>query len=358
MSAVQVQNLTRRFGAQAAAFEVTFDVPAGEAAVLLGPVQCGKTTVLRCLAGVETPDSGIIAIDGEPVFDSVRGIDVPPERRGLGVVFRSDAVWPHMTVGDNVAFPLKVRGVAEAERRGRARAMLEQVGLAGLEDRSAHQISDGQRRRVALARALVHGPRLVLFDGALTHLDNAERDRMRIELRDLRERLGFTALFATYDHTEAFGLADRIILMNNGAIETIGPARETFRAPSTAFAARFFGMNVLEGLLVRAVPGGDLLEVELTERLIVRGRAAPDAELTMGGRVLACIHRDAVRLLRPARPEAAAGVIAAVSFRGEYEEYVVDVAGVRFHAICAAAAFARGDRVDVTMTPADWVFVR
>ena len=358
MSHIRVQNLTKRFGAQTAVFEVTFDVPQGETIALLGPSGCGKTTILRCLAGLETPDNGSIDIGGETVFDRQKGIDLQPEQRGLGIVFQSYAVWPHMTVAENVAFPLKVRGVPPAERRARAKAILDMVGLAGFEDRSATLVSGGQQQRVALARALVHEPKLVLFDEALSNLDATLRGQMRVELRDLQERLGFTAVYVTHDQAEAFGLADRIILMNAGVIDTMGAAREIFHHPRSAFTARFFGMNVLEGLMVQPVPDSDYLEVELNDRLVIRGRGAEETEFPMGGRVLACIRKDSVRLTRAARPEAAVGRIQAVSFQGADEESVVDIAGVRLVACGPAVGFAKGDPVDVTMTPDDWVFVR
>jgi len=221
----------------------------------LGPSGCGKTTILRCLAGLETPDAGVVEIGGKRVFDKANGIDLMPEQRELGIVFQSYAVWPHMTVAENVAFPLKVRGMPTAERMARASKMLETVGLAGLESRSATLVSGGQQQRIALARALIHEPRLVLFDEALSNLDAQLREHMRMELRILQERLGFTAIYVTHDQSEAFGLADTVVLMNAGKIETTGPAREVFQRPSTAFAARFFGMNVLAGRMVGPVAG-------------------------------------------------------------------------------------------------------
>jgi iron(III) transport system ATP-binding protein len=358
MSAVRVQSLTKRFAAHAAVYEVTFEVPSGGTIALLGPSGCGKTTILRCLAGLETPDAGLISIDGTPVFDAMRGIEVAPERRGLGIVFQSYAVWPHMTVMENVAFPLKVRGVPMAERIERSSRILDMVGLRGFEDRSATLVSGGQQQRIALARALVHEPRLVLFDEALSNLDSRLRQQMRMELRLLQERLGFTAIYVTHDQAEAFGLADTVILMNNGAIETSGPAREVFRHPRSAFAARFFGMNVLEGRLIRTVPDSEYLEVELSDRLIVRGLAAADQELQEGGRVLACIRKDAVRVNRPLHPDQANATLEAVSFLGAEEEYVVDVAGVRIQVTAQTSGFSKGDAVQVTMTPDEWIFVR
>jgi len=358
MSSIRVLNMTKRFGTVAAAFELTFDVPSGHTVALLGPSGCGKTTVLRCLAGLESPDWGTIEIDGEPVFDRARNIDIPPERRGLGIVFQSYAVWPHMTVADNVAFPLKVRGVPAAERLDRASKMLELVGLKGFEDRSATLVSGGQQQRIALARALVHEPRLVLFDEALSNLDTRLRQQMRMELQLLQERLGFTAIYVTHDQSEAFGLADEIILMNQGAIEARGTAREMFLRPRSAFAARFFGMNVLEGRLLGAAADTRYHEVELSARLVVRGVTAPDHEFPEGGRVLACIRKDAVKIFRPRQGETAAGVIVAASYLGADEEYIVDIAGVRIEAIGPAAGLTKGEKVHVTMTPDEWVFVR
>ena len=358
MSFVQINNLTKRFGAQAAVFEVSFEVKPGTTVALLGPSGCGKTTILRCLAGLETPDSGIIEIDGKPVFDAARDVDVAPERRGLGIVFQSYAVWPHLTVAENVAFPLKVRGIPLTERLARATRMLETVGLGGFEDRPATLVSGGQQQRIALARALVHEPKLVLFDEALSNLDTQLRQQMRQELRQLQERLGFTAIYVTHDQAEAFGLADTVILMNNGAIDTIGTARDVFHHPRSAFAARFFGMNVLEGRLIGRAWDNKYLEVELSDRLVVRGLAAPDHELVTEGRVLACIRRDAVRITRAERPSDAHGVIVSVSFLGAEEEYVADVAGVRLRAEGPALGLVKGEAVHVTMTPDDWVFMR
>ena len=358
MSAIRISGLTKRYGAVTAVFELSFDVPSGGTMALLGPSGCGKTTILRCLAGLETPDFGRIDIDGEPVFDHDRGIDLPPEKRGLGIVFQSYAVWPHMTVANNVAFPLKVRGVPVKERLDRASRMLELVGLKGFEDRSATLVSGGQQQRIALARALIHEPRLVLFDEALSNLDSRLRQQVRVELRQLQERLGFTAIYVTHDQAEAFGLADQIILMNQGAIETMGTAREVFQHPRSAFAARFFGMNVLEGKLIGPSSDPRYQEVELSARLVVRGVTADEQEFPAGGRVLACIRKDAVRIFRPRPGEDAAGIIIGASFLGSDEEYLVDIAGVRIEAVGPAIGLTKGDKVHVTMTPDQWIFVR
>ena len=342
MSFVHIAHLTKRFGGHTAVGDVSFDVPEGSTLALLGPSGCGKTTILRCLAGLETPDAGIIEIGGNGVFDKVRGIDLMPEKRELGIVFQSYAVWPHMTVADNVAFPLKVRGMATTERMRLAGKMLETVGLAGFESRSATLVSGGQQLRIPLARAPVHEPRLVLFDEALCNLDAQLREQMRLELRLLQERLGFTAIYVTHDQAEAFGLADTVVLMNHGTIETSGPAREVFRRPASAFVARVFGLNVQEARVIGPAPGTDCVDVALNERFTVRGVIGDGLDTTPGRTVLACIRKESVRADRASMAGAVPGTIEAMSFLGVAEEYIVDVDGVSLRATQPAAGFRRG----------------
>ena len=358
MSSIRVNRLTKWFGDHAAVSDVSFSLPSGKTIALLGPSGCGKTTILRCLAGLETPDEGSIELDGTPVFDAVDAIDLPPEQRDLGIVFQSYAVWPHMTVEENVAFPLKVRGVKRAERRRRASEMLELVGLGGFEKRSATLVSGGQQQRIALARALVHEPRLVLFDEALSNLDTRLRQQMRMELRLLQERLGFTAIYVTHDQSEAFGLADDVILMNNGVIETMGPARKMFHDPPSAFAARFFGMNALEASIIAPAPGSKWTKAALSPELSIEGRGTTITNFREGEKVLACIRKEAVRLSRAPYPEDVTGIVAAASFLGSDEEYIVDIAGVRLHAVGPALGLEKGDAVRIQMAPEEWIFVK
>jgi iron(III) transport system ATP-binding protein len=358
MSFVEIRHLTKRFGDHTAVRNVSFSVPKGSTLALLGPSGCGKTTILRCLAGLETPDGGVIEIAGNRVFDKVRNVDLMPEKRELGIVFQSYAVWPHMTVVENVAFPLKVRGMGKAERTERARKVLETVGLAGFESRSATAVSGGQQQRIALARALVHEPRLVLFDEALSNLDAQLREQMRLELRLLQERLGFTAIYVTHDQAEAFGLADTVVLMNAGSIETMGPAREVFRLPGSPFVARFFGMNVLEGQLAGPVAGTPYVDVALNDRLTVRGVPGPGLDATPGTPVLACIRKESVRIEHGTSNGALTGTVTAASFLGTVEEYIVDVEGVAIRGTRPAAGFSRGEAVRVTMEPDDWIVLR
>jgi len=355
---VRIRNLTKRFGQHIAVNDVSFDVPQGSTLALLGPSGCGKTTILRCLAGLETPDGGTIEIAREKMFDAALGVDLMPEKRALGIVFQSYAVWPHMTVSENVGFPLKVRGVPEADRRRRVSRMLETVGLSGFENRSATLVSGGQQQRIALARALVHEPRLVLFDEALSNLDAQLREQMRLELRLLQERLGFTAIYVTHDQAEAFGLADTVVLMNQGAIETMGPARDVFRSPSNPFVVRFFGLNVLTGKLRARIPGTPYVEVTLSDQLVISGLPRDGAEMAVGTDVLACIRKEHVRIERAATPGAEPGVIAASSFLGVLEEYIVDMGKISVRATRPAVGFSRGEAVQVTMAPDDWIVLR
>ncbi|MGE0223837.1 MAG: ABC transporter ATP-binding protein [Acetobacteraceae bacterium] len=354
---VHITHLTKRYGDHTAVRDVSFDVPQGSTLALLGPSGCGKTTILRCIAGLETPEAGIIEIGGTRVFDKVRQIDLMPEQRELGIVFQSYAVWPHMTVADNVAFPLKVRGAGKADRLRRASRMLETVGLQGFESRSATMVSGGQQQRIALARALVAEPRLVLFDEALSNLDAQLREQMRLELRVLQERLGFTAIYVTHDQAEAFGLADTVVVMNQGAIEALGPARAVFRRPATPFVARFFGLNVLDARIAAPAGNTPLVEVRLNDRLTVRGLPGDGLVVEPGRPVLACIRKESVRVERDPLPGSHPGTIEAASFLGVAEEYIVDVAGVAIRATRPAAGFARGDAVHVQLVPEDWIIL-
>ncbi len=355
MSFVTIGHLTKRFGGHTAVDDISFAVPEGSTLALLGPSGCGKTTILRCLAGLETPDAGHITIGGTSVFDAARRTDLMPEKRGLGIVFQSYAVWPHMTVAENVAFPLKVRGMGAAERLARASAMLDTVGLKGFENRTATLVSGGQQQRIALARALVHEPRLVLFDEALSNLDAQLREQMRLELRLLQERLGFTAIYVTHDQAEAFGLADTVVLMNQGRIETAGPARAVFARPASAFVARFFGLNVLEGRIIGPVAGTDHVDVALNDRFHIRGVAGPGLDRTPGQPALACVRKESLRAGRA--PIGQPGVIEAVSFQGVAEEYILSVHGIALRATQPSAGFQRGDAVHVGMEPDDWIIL-
>ena len=362
-SFVTVRGLKKSFGSHTALNGISLAVEEGHTLALLGPSGCGKTTMLRCLAGLETADEGYIEIAGKVVFDSARKINLMPEARQLGIVFQSYAVWPHMTVAENVAFPLKVRRLPKAEQAERARHMLEVVGLGAWYDRPATQLSGGQQQRVALARALIHEPRLVLFDEALSNLDAQLREQMRMELSVLQNRLGFTAIYVTHDQSEAFGLADRIIVMNRGHIDTEGEPRDVFERPRTPFVAQFLGLNVQEGEVVEvastppfavpASPAPGWAQVALPGGTAVWGKLGQDRPLTAGCKALICIRKEHVRVSSDSAgdPQAFSAVVRAASFQGLVEEYIVDVAGMELRAIQPSAGVRSGDAVTVGLSP-------
>ena len=276
---IEVEDLVIRYGAVAAVGPVSFTVEPGEQLTLLGPSGCGKTTTLRAIAGLETPSEGSIRIGGQEVFSAAKGLNVPAERRELSMVFQSYAIWPHMTVFENVAYGLRVRRRPAAEIRERVGEALALVQMGAYADRSASQLSGGQQQRVALARACAFSPRVVLFDEPLSNLDAKLRGDMRIELRELQHRLGLTAVYVTHDLEEALAMSDRIVVMRAGQIEQNGTADEIYHTPRTAFVADFIGSsNLIRGRLRPELATDGLIALETAEGAIVHadpcGRAA------------------------------------------------------------------------------------
>ena len=232
---IQIQNVTKRFGRVAAVDNVSLDILAGEFFVLLGPSGCGKTTLLRMIAGFELPTEGTILIDGQDMAG------IPPNKRPVNMVFQSYAVFPHMSVADNVAYGLKIAGMKGGEVRDRVAEALDLVKLGGFEDRMPDQMSGGQRQRVALARALAIEPRLLLLDEPFGALDAKVRKDLRRWLRDLHKQMGLTSIFVTHDQEEALELADRVVVMNQGRIEQIGAPDAVYMNPETPFVSHFVG---------------------------------------------------------------------------------------------------------------------
>jgi iron(III) transport system ATP-binding protein len=252
---------------------VSVAVPAGKVVALLGPSGSGKTTLLRAVAGLERPHRGAIRI-GNVLFDAARKIDLPAEARGLGLVFQSYALWPHRTVFANVAYGLKLRGVGAAELEQRVGKALAQIGLAHLAERYPHQLSGGQQQRVALARALVYEPAVILLDEPLSNLDAKLREEARAWLRQLIVSLALSALLVTHDQIEAMAIADRIVLLNAGAVEQEGTPTELYQQPASLFAAEFMGNNNrFEGTLVERTDGSAVIAA-LGTRLEGRARTA------------------------------------------------------------------------------------
>ncbi|MCD4525262.1 ABC transporter ATP-binding protein [Nocardioides sp. cx-173] len=243
---VIVEDLTLHYGDNAAVRDLTLKVGAGESLVLLGPSGCGKTSTMRCVAGLEEPTAGRITIGGTTVYETGRR-PVPPHKRNIGMVFQSYAVWPHRTVGQNVAFPLTMQRKSRPEIRAAVAEVLELVGLADLVDQNASQLSGGQMQRVALARSLAMRPSLLLLDEPLSNLDARLRDRLRLELRALQQQLGLTCIYVTHDQSEAIALADRIAIMRHGRVVQLGSPEEIYDRPATAEIADFIGVsNILD----------------------------------------------------------------------------------------------------------------
>ena len=246
MAGVQLRGVVKTYGPVTAVAGIDLDIGEGEFVVLLGPSGCGKTTTLRCIAGLEEISDGEILVDGTVM--SAKGFSMPPERREIGMVFQSYAIWPHMTVGENVAFGLKLKKLPKPEIAARVTQALDTVGLGALQGRSASELSGGQQQRVALARAIVLEPRVLLFDEPLSNLDARLRERMRLELRQLHKRLGITSIYVTHDQQEAMAIADRVILMNAGRVAQAGSPDDLYQRPTSRFGAEFIGLaNIMAG---------------------------------------------------------------------------------------------------------------
>ncbi len=246
MAFLELEKLTKTFGAHNAVDGLTLSVEKGEFVALLGPSGCGKTTTLQMIAGFVEPTSGAIRLGGRDL------LAIKPAKRGLGIVFQSYALFPHMTVAENVGFGLEMQGVAAAERKTRVAETLELVGLGAFASRFPRQMSGGQQQRVALARALVIRPQILLLDEPLSNLDAKLREGMQIELRQIQRTVGTTTILVTHDQAEAMALSDRIVVMNQGKAEQIGPPHEAYERPATPFVANFLGKtNLVDGNSVR-----------------------------------------------------------------------------------------------------------
>ena len=298
MSTVEIKGLIKRFGDEVAVAGVDLNIEKGEFVTLLGPSGCGKTTTLRCIAGLEHPDTGEISIEGNPITSVEKGIFLNPEERNLGMVFQSYAVWPHMTVFENVAFGLKIRKISKNEMKEKTHKALDLVGLSNLADRYATKLSGGQRQRVALARAIVYSPQVVLFDEPLSNLDAKLREQMRIELVRLQQEVGITSIYVTHDQTEALVMSDRVVVMNQGLIQQIDSPESIYANPTNSFVANFIGVaNLIEGLFLSR--SGQIADAEFpftegSESLHLRAIGAETA--TKGQRVILCIRPEDITL--------------------------------------------------------------
>jgi iron(III) transport system ATP-binding protein len=245
MSFLRIQNLYKTFGGLVAVNRINLEIKEGEFFTLLGSSGCGKTTTLRMIGGLEKPDGGEIFLGDQCLVSSEKNVFIKPEKRNMGMVFQSYALWPHMTVFENVAYPLKLRGIKGAQAEKKVAEVLALVGLAGLEERQAPALSGGQQQRVALARALVFSPKVLLLDEPLSNLDAQLREEMRRELKALQQRVNVTVIFVTHDQIEALSLSDRIAIMKFGVLEQVGTSEEVYYKPATPFVRDFLGKTFL-----------------------------------------------------------------------------------------------------------------
>jgi ABC-type Fe3+/spermidine/putrescine transport system ATPase subunit len=339
----------------------SLEVRRGEVFTLLGPSGCGKTTTLRLVAGLERPDAGEITLRGRVVASVPRRVFLAPNRRNLGMVFQSYAIWPHMTVFENIAYPLRIRGVRRGVIRDKVERVLGLVGLEGLEARAATLLSGGQMQRLALCRALVYEPDLLLLDEPFSNLDAKLREQMRVELKLLQRRLGITVLFVTHDQIEALSLSDRIAVMQRGRVEQVGPPRSLYEQPASAFVRDFLGQTViLPARVAKLMPGDDppSVTVELDGALAgctLAGRAAPGAALTPGAGAHLAIRPEDIAVMDHPCPDGhtLTGVIEALLFVGDRYEARVSLGGE--HSILLLLSRARewreGQRLHLAFPP-------
>jgi iron(III) transport system ATP-binding protein len=276
---IKIRDLRKSFGSLNAINGLSLHIAEGKMLVLLGPSGCGKTTTMRCIAGLERPSSGTISIGGETVFDSASNINTPINRRNVGMVFQSYAIWPHMSVFENVAFPLRVKNIDRKETADRVGDILSKVGLADFAKRGASNLSGGQMQRVALARSLVMRPSVLLFDEPLSNLDARLRDRLRIQLRELQTQFNITSVYVTHDQSEALALADQIAVLHHGELLQLADPVTIYSRPNSSTVADFLGYsNIFSVAEMKTINVGK--EVVLKEgNMALRSSAVPDREL-------------------------------------------------------------------------------
>jgi len=293
--------------------DVDLTIPANQIFTLLGPSGCGKTTLLRCIVGLESPDAGEIAIGDEVVWSTERGIFVPPEKRGLGMVFQTYAIWPHMNVFDNVAYPLQNRKIPREEIRRRVAKVLSFVQLDGFEKRPATKLSGGQQQRVALARSLVAEPKVILFDEPLSNLDAKLREETRKELRRFLTELNITAVYVTHDRIEALALSDRIAVMRNGTIVEIGDPKKIYFDSDHQFVADFIGRaNLLEGRVASSDGRHAVIDCAIGSIVGLNSQ-----NITPGREAILCVRPEFIRVTTATPAADTANV-----FRGKVETLV------------------------------------
>lgn len=350
---IKLTGLTKRYPGRTvtanAVDGLDLDIPEGKLVALLGPSGCGKTTTLRMIAGLERNDSGTIEIDGKVASDPSRGTFIGTDKRPIGIVFQSYAIWPHMTVLQNVMFPLRVGRprVSRAAARERALESLDMVGLASFASRPAPDLSGGQQQRVALARALVRRPKVLLLDEPLSNLDKGLRDRMRDQIRSVQQQLGITTVFVTHDQDEALAISDDVVVMNHGTIVEHGLPQEIYTFPRNEFTARFLGIsNILGGVVDAVTPDG--VVVRVGDSVLTSAKAAGAGK---GDAVSVFLRPESFRLSRKEGPWE--GTIEFSIYHGDCWDYHVRVGEqlLRVRVYREKVGIAHGDRVFLSPDP-------
>ena len=318
--AIQIENLAKSFGSLRAVDHVSLHIAPGELFFLLGPSGCGKTTLLRAIAGFHQPDAGTIRIGDRDITH------LPPHQRDTGMVFQSYALWPHMTIAENVAFGLDMRRVPKTESRRRVAEALARVHMADRADAKPNLLSGGQQQRVALARALVIEPQCLLLDEPLSNLDAKLRLEMRVEIRRICKQAGLTAVYVTHDQKEALSIADRLAVMRDGKVEQIGTPAEVYRQPVNRFVAGFIGEgNFLEGRVSGGANGRLRIDTPLGQIAAVAAEATP----AVGTAIDLCIRPESIRLDAPSAeaPNVFKGRCLQTVYQGEVAQHVIALAG-------------------------------
>ncbi len=360
--ALQVRNLHKAFGTDQgdvhAVQDVSFDVEAGAFFTLLGPSGCGKSTTLRCIAGLERPDGGEIVLEDAVLVSSAAGVWTPPYKRPMGMVFQSYAIWPHMNVFENVAFPLRQGPgkFSSNEVQERVLRSLALVHLDGLEKRPAPQLSGGQQQRLALARALVNEPKALLLDEPLSNLDAKLREEMRNELKALTSSLGITTLFVTHDQIEALTLSDQVAVMDSGRLVQYGPPQEVYESPRNRFAAEFIGTaNFFEGAAAAAVEAGGVAAVRTAHGVL---RCTTPEALSEDDAVVVAVRPENVKLsAQPLAPDdnlnTLSGTVRSVVYLGSMLDCEIETGGALLKATVHPSEQTReGEAVTLAFTVA------
>lgn len=323
MADLVLENLTIKYGQVTAVNNVSINVASGEFLTLLGPSGCGKSTTLFAIAGLNHATSGIIRIGDKILFDGSSKTVVAPEHRNIGLVFQSYALWPHMTVADNLAFPLKLRRMGKAERDERIKEALSLVEMLPYAERFPFELSGGQQQRVALARALVYRPSLLLLDEPLSNLDAKLRERARVWLRELQERLNVTTIYVTHDQAEALAVSDRIAVMSMGNLRQLGSPKDIYERPTDSFVADFIGSsNFLEAKIIEENSTYNVVELKNGTRLkTAPGKAAAD------GTLVVAVRPERIEIVPASSDNSLETEISGSTYLGSTYQYAVDVAG-------------------------------